>query len=222
MILFYHSIDNFFTKKGLKSRHYRKFLMDKGENITTVKTTLNRYLWASINEVDSIREIRFHKVWTYSFLPIEIRDFSFKLLNNYHKFNASIAHFNETISASCTACTAKKLLPAPKETIKHMYYDCPVNENFAKKYFETFLNNTNINFSADFLLLGAPSILPESLAFIINIEIILLNFFLFNARNKKQLPLMRNFNHFIAWHRKLLTKNQNYAEIFQRQLFDPG
>ena len=56
----------------------------------------------------------------------------------------------------------------------------------------------------DFLLIGVPSILPESLAFIINIEIIMLNFFLFNVRNKKQLPLMRNFNYFISWHRKLV------------------
>ena len=59
--------------------------MNKGENILTVKTTLNRYSWPSINEVDSIREIRFHKVWTYSFLPIEIRDFSFKLLTHFKR-----------------------------------------------------------------------------------------------------------------------------------------
>ena len=218
----FYNIDIYFAKKGLKSRHYRKFLMNNGNNISTVKTTLNRYSWAGINEVDSIREIRFHKVWTHSFLPIEIRDFSFKLINNYHKFNANIAHFNENISASCTACTVQKLLPAPKETIKHMYHDCPVNENFAKKYFETFLNNIDINFSMDFLLIGVPAILPESLAFIINIEIILLNFFLFNVRNKKQLPLMRNFNYFISWHRKLLLKNQNYADKYQRLIFDPG
>ena len=218
----HRSIDNFFTKKGLKSKHYRRFFLTNSCEISNVKTTLNRYTWAEINVVDNIREIRFHKVWTYNFLPIEVRDFSFKILNNYHKFNASIAHFNENISACCTLCTLDKLLPAPKETIKHFYYDCPVSENFAKSYFETFLANVNIDFSIDCLLLGAHSTVPESLAFIFNIEIIFLNFFLLNARNKKHLPLMRNFNHFMCWYRTLLLKNKKYAVIFQKFIFDPG
>lgn len=151
-----------------------------------------------------------------------MRDFSFKMLNNYHKFNASIAHFNENISACCTLCTLDKLLPAPKETIKHFYYDCPVSEKFAKSYFETFLTNVNIDFSIDCLLLGAQSTIPESLAFILNIEIILLNFFLLNARNKKHLPLMRNFKQFMRWYRTLLLKNKKYSDNFQKFVFDPG
>ena len=94
--------------------------------------------------------------------------------------------------------------------------------SFANTYFETFLNNVNLEFSINFLLLGVPSILPESLAFIVNIEIMMLNFFLFNARKKKQLPLMINFNQFIAWHRKHLCKNKNYMVKFKRVVFDPG
>ena len=218
----YLKIENYFMKKNLKSKHYRKFFVKSSSDISNIRTTLNRYLWAETNNVDSTREIRFHKVWTHSFLPIEMRDFSFKLVNNYHKFNGSISHFNENISASCTPCTLQKLLPAPKETIKHFFYECPVNMNFANTYFETFLNNVNLEFSINFLLLGVPSTLPESLAFILNIEIMLLNFFLCNSRKKKQLPLMINFNHFIAWHRKLLSKNKNYMVKFKRVVFDPG
>ena len=97
-----------------------------------------------------------------------------------------------------------------------------MNGDFANTYFGSFLNNINFDFSIDFLLLGAPSTLPESLAFILNIEIIMLNFFLFSARNKKQLPLARNLDSFISWHRTLFIRNKNYAEKFNRILFDPG
>ena len=218
----YLTIDTFFMRKNLKSKHYRKFFAKSGSDIKRVKTTLNRYTWADINEVDSIREIRFHKVWTYNFLPIELRDFSFKLLNNYHKLNGGIAHFNENISAACTPCSLKNLRPSPKETLKHFFYECPVNNNFAHTYFNTFLNRINIDFSMDFLLLGAPSILPESLAFIINIEIIMMNFFLFNSRYKNRLPLLRNIQHYTSWHRTLFCKNKNYDEKYQRFRFDPG
>jgi hypothetical protein len=43
--------------------------------------------------------------------------------------NARASHFRAKTSPECTFCTLKKLLPAPKETIEHLFWYCPAVNN---------------------------------------------------------------------------------------------
>jgi len=118
----------------------------------------------------------------------------------------------------------KKQINAPKETNKHFFLDCPTTCSFTNEYFGSFLSNLHIQFSADWLLIGSPSTLPKYLNFILNIEILLVCFFLFQMRLKKKKPLMINFRAYSNWNRKLLKKSNYYSNSFQKfsNPFDPG
>jgi hypothetical protein len=68
--------------------------------------------------------------------------------------NARANHFRAETSPECTFCTLKKLLPAPKKTIEHLFWYCPavnhviliataniINRPVGKKFFFTGSNN---------------------------------------------------------------------------------
>ncbi|MCP4054422.1 MAG: hypothetical protein GY739_15455, partial [Mesoflavibacter sp.] len=184
---------------------------------------LKRYNWAELEELDLERERNWQKVWTFCFLPINIREFSFRSVNNYNYFNANISYFRQE-SPECTLCRLDKNLPAPRETAKHFYIDCPVTTNITTNYFTSFLQHTEQNFDKSWLLLGVPKTLNKKFTLILNIEIILVTFFLFQSRLKKKIPLISNLYDFINFQRKFLIKNKNYKIGYEKSIlqFDPG
>ena len=179
-------------------------------------------LWCNFNEVDSERESRWHNTWQFCFLPIEIRSFGFKLFNNYLKFNCNISHFSEDVSAACTFCTKSKALPAPKETISHFFINCPTTVEFVSDHFRHFLGNTGVQFNQNFMLLGAPNDITESLATLINIEILIISLFLFNFRLENKITSRTNFLLHIKYTRDLLLRSAKYTQLNSHLLFDPG
>ena len=216
-------IEDFFKKPKLKSKNFRDFFSKKRNlDYKTISTSRNRYMWCNIFDVDVQREFRWHKTWQKCFLPMEHRNFGFKVFNNYLKFNSSISHFSEEVSAACTFCTNTKALPAPKETISHFFLFCPTTVDFVSDYFNKFLENTNIQFEQKFLLLGAPNFITESLATVLNIEILIISLFLFKARLQNKIPLKKNFLVHIKSTRELLLRNSSYKRLYSRLLYDPG
>ena len=219
-----NKIEDIMSKPNYKSKHFRKYLALDNQDIKKCVSSTNRHKWASTEEIDINREITWTKTWTFSFIPIEMRDFSFKSVNNYLYFNGQISHFSNEVSPECTFCILNKRLPAPKETIKHFFLDCPTTNSFTIEHFSSFLSNFNLHFSINWLLLGSPSNIPKYLSFIINIEILIISCFLFQMRLKKKQPLTVNFKAYSEWNRKLLKKNSYYDKSFQKFLnpFDPG
>lgn len=217
-------LKDIFKKTNVKSKFFRKYFEANTFDISKMKTTINRYAWVELNEINVLRELRWQQNWNYSFLTMEIKNFSFKLLNNQIKLNAHISHFDENISACCTFCSVSKSLPAPKEDLKHFFVDCPTTNNFSSSYFNRFLSNTNINYESNWLLIGAPQIIPYSFSLSLNIEIILMCLFLFKCRSNKRLPNEQNHDFFLSWHKKLFCKSFKYASsinLFSNP-YDPG
>ena len=218
----YLSLDDFFKKKNLKSKNFRKYLLSDDIDITKIYTTKNRYTWTDNRVVDVEREKKWLNVWNHSFLPIQIREFGFKHLNNTNKLNSHYAKLNHNISPTCTFCEQSKLFPAQRETIKHFFIDCPTSISLANFHFNDNFKVLNFNFSMENLLIGAPSHLPDFVIFILNIEILMINFFLYNCARKKKIPLMMNLTCFITNYRKLFLKNGCYSRKFSKIIFDPG
>ena len=217
------TMSHIFSKRAAKSKYYRKFFEIGQFNIENTRTTQNRHLWVSKN-FDLERELAWQNCWTISFLPMELKNFSFKLLNNLHKLNAHKHYFVANTSQECTLCTLSNLRPAPKETLQHFFFNCPINTNFATNYFDDFLQNFQLNFDSSWFLTGSPILHNFKHNFIINIEILLVCYFLFNCRAKKTLPLMRNLVLYIGWNRRLLLRNSRYEIYFNifSNPYDPG
>jgi zinc-binding in reverse transcriptase len=82
--------------------------------------------------------------WTNHYLPSDMRVFLFKLYNNRLKTNARASKFNQSINAGCTFCELKSNLPACKETIAHLFWDCTAT-NEAVTHALTYFLNFDVN-----------------------------------------------------------------------------
>ena len=114
-------IDILLLKPNVKSRDFRIFFDNTSFKLKNCKPSKTRYLWLNEN-FDYEREKKFINVWKFSFLPMNIRDFSFKYVNNLLYLNAQLAHFSNSVTnPSCSQCTRSLILPAPKESILHFF-----------------------------------------------------------------------------------------------------
>lgn len=65
------------------------------------------------------------------------------------------------------------------------------------------------------LLLGAPTTLDSASKLILNIELLLFNFFIFREKLSRKIPQLINLNNFFEWSRKLFLKS-----LFYRRSWD--
>ena len=219
-------IDDFVMKKTNKSKQFRPFLSVQNPTpcITKLLTTKNRYKWCNIKEIDRQRESNFHKTWTLNFLSIEVKNFMVLFLNNQLKYNAAISHFDGDIDNSCTFCKLYNIRPAEKETVRHIFLSCPAVIEFATEYFGWFLSKTNFSFENNWLLLGAPSDLSESLVKVINCEIAWFMFFVHKTKLRKKTLIKSNLREFLSFNRKLAQKFTAYTKALNHMSipFDNG
>ena len=211
-------IDIFLSNEKLKSKNFRPFFQNYEGDIKSMQYVKKRYLKVGLNTVqESAREIFFQSTWHLSYLSMDVRNFFFKFLHNYLKLNASINHFDNSVSQECSFCLVDNRRPAPKEVIEHVYYECPTIILFAQQYFKDyFLQNCNINFEHQWLFIGAPTYLSENFINVINIEIAFFNFFVYKSRFKKRRPIVRDLKQFMFWNRKIAMKNKRYQLNFKK------
>ena len=193
-ILDSQDINSVMLKQNVKSRDFRIFLESNPFKLKNCRPSKTRYLWLNKN-IELNREKRFITVWKFSFLPMNIRDFSFKFVNNHLFLNAQLSHFNNSIiNPACSQCTRSLILPAPKESILHFFMYCYPNISILNSYFTDFFSNSELNWDPSFTLIGAPPDIPFYAALIINTEIIMANWFLFQCRSQKKTPILTNLS----------------------------
>ena len=213
------TIERFLLNPKNKSKDFRPYFRHNKPDITKIKTTKNRYLWANTTPVQFAREVYWQNVWKLNCITIDMRSFALKFFNNHEKYNANINHFDAEVSQNCTFCTGPDNLGAVKETKRHFFGTCNVTRDFAFEYFNTFLQNVDFNFEISWLLIGAPAHFSHNHIYIINIELIHFNFFLFKCRKMRKKPTILAFNNFMSWHRKILFRHNNYKIKFKSHKF---
>ena len=80
--------------------------------------------------------------------------------------------------------------------------------------FLIFSSSFKITSSSSFIFIGAPTFLNHSSSVVINVEIILVAYFLFQCRLKKKLPLSNNLNNDMKSHRDILSLSSKYNKYF--------
>jgi hypothetical protein len=156
-------------------------------------------------------------MWGTSFLPMSIKDFAFKIINNQLNFNANLSKFSTTnIDPSCIQCILSNTLPAPRETSRHFFLFCPTNVRIMETYFNSFLQNRLIAWDSSFCLLGAHTNLPFFKKLVLNTEIILVSYFLFECRKNKITPLFNNLSNFTDLYRETFLKFPKYLKCWQK------
>jgi hypothetical protein len=92
----------------------------------------------------SVRMSSLVSKWNIGFMNTGVRVFSFKFYNNILGINSRVAHFNPEINAGRTFCVLNKILPPPKETIAHLFFDCPTTDILVKELGQRYLQDLNL------------------------------------------------------------------------------
>ena len=124
----------------------RKFAMNKDKVCTPILTFFRKIVNGSVNfkpvvvsgyglrkrvalthdnNVDPETDCNLFKIFRISKLRNNLRSFIFNLTAQTLYHNAMVAHFIQNHDPSCQWCEIGNLKPAPRETISHIFWDCP-------------------------------------------------------------------------------------------------
>ena len=215
-------INSILNKPKLKSKCFRPFLNKPKFKISNCRPSKSRNTWA-ISTLDSQRESRFFLSWTKSFIPMNVREFAFKFLNNFLTLNSNRARMlnNENI-AKCYFCEHHPVInldPIPNENVRHFFLQCNTTENILRVYFRDFLDNGSFNWflwNRNLLLIGAPSFLENERALILNLELILAAFFLFQCKLRKLNPTLARLKEHCNYYRDIFLLALVYRRGYNR------
>ena len=62
--------------------------------------------------------------WSLNYLPMDLREFSFKFFNNSLGTNHRIANYIPGRAAGCFFCSTTNNGPVPSETVVHLFFEC--------------------------------------------------------------------------------------------------
>jgi hypothetical protein len=181
-------------KKG--SGKYRKML-EKASNEGTEMSQLrvvSTFFRLGNCEIPNQSDLELiHGLWSNCNLTIRIRTFAFQFFNNSVSVaNRTAARYqNAEIDQRCVFCVKAKKANPGREDFNHMFVSCPVLERPLSIYF---MRNFNIrydtgNVNLRFLkLTGLLDNVPVKKKFFTVLNILLLNYVLWQARIKKIIP----------------------------------
>ena len=191
--------------------------------MSNIETISNRYSWAGVNNIDIPRELNFQKCWSTNYLPMNIREFSFRMINNTNALNARLNHRDDSIDDYCSYCTIDNEHTSNRETLEHFYGNCNTIHDFTKEVFrEKFSIN---NYTKDWNLLGVPTTFNNTISSILNIEIILINLFLYKFRWHRVKPTLVEYNNYYSLTKMILCRSKFYKNNYDKltlQPFDNG
>jgi hypothetical protein len=181
-------------KKGTKN--FRKVIdiQHKVQNIV-LSTQAKTFLKTTETNEPSVQRIKsLFSNWNLHYLSSGIRVFIFKYYSNILGLNSRIAHFNREVYAGCTFCVLRKNLPAPKETLSHIFFNCPTTSEVLVKFYAKYLRGI---------------ILEQN------------TFFLSNASEyeseNRPLSVVLDLVRYVIWHYKLNKKVPNF-NVFEMEL----
>ena len=209
-----YEISTLLNLPNIKSKHFRKFLKNSCIDVANIHTIKKRYEWGGVNPIDIPRELNFQKCWSTAFLPMDIRDFSFKMINNTNTLNGRINHLDNEVSDSCSYCIIDDEFTSNREVIEHFYGNCQTGNELSKTVFK---KKFDINvYTPDWNLLGVPSKFKKADALILNIEIILINLFLLKFRYSQKKPSFKDYEKHYSLTHKILLKSKFYRENYNK------
>ena len=122
-------IVTFFRKIVKGSVRIRKIIDNVVSEIGPTSGLNKRVSLTNYNNADPERDCNFYKIFQISKLKNNLQSFIFNFTSQTLYHNAMIAHFVPDHDPSCQRCKIGKLRPAPRETISHIFWDCPKISN---------------------------------------------------------------------------------------------
>jgi hypothetical protein len=180
-------------KKGSKKFRVRLFDGKNTEGIDKLQvvTTFFRLIDSPVPANNELSIL--YGSWNFSFFPNRLRTFCFKFYNNSLGVGARIAAryrtMGQMVNDRCTFCL-KAGSPVPaREDFIHVFYDCPHIANTVRLITdELFPVNNDANVRRKMYMCGSVAHARASDGFFYKLTSILLNFNMWECRNKKKIP----------------------------------
>jgi hypothetical protein len=181
-------------KKG--SNRYRKLLEKKDNNGTSLEklrvvTTMFRLGNCEIPGLPDLGLL--YGLWNLSYLTIRIRTFAFQFFNNSVSVaNRTAARYgNAGMDQRCIFCVKGNRVNPDREDFCHLFITCPILETVMSQYF---MRNFNVRYDTGnanlrcFKLTGLWGMMPAQKKFFTVLNVLLLNYVVWQFRLKKIIP----------------------------------
>ena len=159
------SLSNFLKRFKKGSKQIREVITGsrtsglKLSEIRNVMTIEN--LAGSGHNPDPVRK-KFLSWWGYSFLPMNLREFSFKFFNNSLGLNQRLARYLGGRGEECTFCLlANNFGPNLPESLLHLFYECDTTATIMGWFETTYLPELALNTRSDRIKFWFFGVLPD-------------------------------------------------------------
>ena len=121
------SLSDFFSRFKKGSKNIRKILCNnrcaslKVEDTNNIRTFVRN---SGINVESNDVKKSLLSFWSLNYLPMDLREFSFKFFNNSLGTNHRIANYIPGRAAGCFFCSTTNNGPVPSETVVHLFFEC--------------------------------------------------------------------------------------------------
>ena len=202
-------ISSFFGKIKKGSKKIRNILINNDVNIKINTGLVKRGILGNSAHIDEIRDCNFNNTFNSPKLSHTLKSFIFKFSSQILYNNSMIAHFVQDFSPTCKRCEYTRLLPAPKETLLHIFWDCPCIQKILSDV-KTLISNEPIDNERfrKILFLGSISDLKLNIKKT-NLVCMTSLFFIFSTRNKNTTYNTNKLYEFINFHTNNLLSFMN-------------
>ena len=196
----------FFRKITKGSVRLRRIFDNFKQGIEPETGLRKRSALAYYNNAEPERDCNFYKIFRISSLRNNLRSFIFNFTSQTLYHNAMIAHFVQDHDPTCQRCEFGYLRPAPRETISHIFWDCPKISDI--------INDLNLIISNGVLsyeelkitiFLGCSNPLTFNIE-TTNIICFIVMYYIFSTRNTRRIYSTSKLMQFIFYHTSKINK----------------
>ena len=131
----------FFNRIKKGSIKYRKIISNKSFCLDNKKGLRKQLGLSTLAQPLELRDRNFYNMFRCSSFTNKFRKFTSKFNSGMLYMNAMIANFVLDHDPTCAQCSGVNLLPAPRETLAHIFVDCPMISNILSKLNKLISNN---------------------------------------------------------------------------------
>ena len=209
---------NHFLLKRKSSKSLRRILFNNSNtsHLNQLTSVLNSYIPGLFSMKKQIEKLN---TWSLYYLPSSIREFAVFHLNNKTILNDRRCKF-QNITSHCSFCSKfPTTYHTEHESFKHFYFECPVSEPIARKYFQNLFK-----FTFDLKLIitrGAQEAHPVNC--VLNIEALLFCYYLYYCRIDKIIPTLNGLLMCVFTYKKsMLRASKSYEKAYSKLSSEQG
>jgi len=131
--------------------------------------------------------------WAVHFYSNGMREFAFKFLNNTLPLKIRQFHYIQGLTRGCTFCEIKTFMPAPDETARHLFFDCPTVTYWRNKIITDYLGRAGPRLTEPEFWLGRLTNELDKNDYLRYIKWIYL-YTIWGYRTRKKIPSWLTFN----------------------------